>query len=88
VFAGLGALLLGAVAGAITRVVWPGRIVAPGPLPSLSLLLSPVITGLAMDRYGEWRETRGGSRSFLATFWGGALFAFGMALVRFLWTER
>ena len=34
-----------------------------------------------MDRYGEWREGRGTSRSYIATFWGGALFAFGMALV-------
>jgi hypothetical protein len=40
-----------------------------------------------MDRYGEWLENRGGSRSHVATFWGGALFAFGMAFVRFVWVR-
>jgi hypothetical protein len=41
-----------------------------------------------MDRWGEWRESRGTERSFVATFWGGALFAFAMALVRFLLLEE
>ena len=88
VLAGVGALLLGALAGAITRLIWPGRIFDPGPFRGVSLILSPLVTGFVMKRYGEWRETRGASPSFLATFWGGALFAFGMALVRFVWTER
>jgi hypothetical protein len=88
VLGALGALLLGAVAGAITRMAWPGRIFDPGPFRGVSLILSPLVTGVVMDRYGEWRESRGGSRSVLATFRGGALFAFGMALVRFVWTPR
>jgi hypothetical protein len=37
-----------------------------------------------MDRYGHWRESRGVEPSYSATFWGGAVFAFGMALVRFV----
>jgi len=41
-----------------------------------------------MDRYGQWREDRGQSRSYIDTFWGGALFAFTMALVRFVWAGR
>lgn len=87
VLAGVGVLLLGAVAGAITRFIWPARIFQPGPVRGLSLLVSPLITGVVMERYGEWREGKGAPRSYIATFWGGALFAFGMALVRFVWVE-
>ena len=53
----------------------------------LSLLLAPLVTGVIMDRYGEWRYQRGGDPSFLGTFFGGALFALGLAAVRF-WTFR
>ena len=55
----------------------------------IELLLEGLLqSGLVMQRYGQWREARDGSQSFIATFWGGALFAFGMALVRFLWVNR
>lgn len=84
VLAGLGVFLLGGIAGLITRLIWPSGVFQPGPVSGLSLLMSPLVTGMIMDRYGEWRESRGSSRSFIATFWGGALFAFGMALVRFV----
>jgi hypothetical protein len=85
VLAGIGVALLGGVAGVLTSVIWPARIFQPGPLPGASLLLSPLISGAVMERYGRWREERGASRSFVATFWGAALFAFSMALVRFIW---
>ena len=83
--AGAGVMLLGGIAGAIASIVWPARILQPGPVPGASLLVSPLITGAVIDRYGRWKEDRGRVRSYLATFWGGALFAFGMALVRFVW---
>jgi hypothetical protein len=83
--AGLGTLICGAAAGLLTSLVWPARMIRYPPIPGLSLFVSPLISGLMMERYGQWLEKRGGSPSFVATFWGGALFAFGMALVRFLW---
>lgn len=76
---------MGGLMGALTLFIWPTRIVQPSPVRGVSLLLSPLVTGALMDRYGEWVEGRGGTRSYVATFWGGALFSFGMALVRFLW---
>ena len=85
VVAGVGVILMGAVAGVIASLVWPARILHPGPVRGLSLIVSPLVNGIVMERYGQWREDRGGSRSYIATFWGGALFAFSMALVRFLW---
>jgi len=84
VVAGMCLLLLGALLGEISCWVWPHRIVGPGPYPGSSLLLSPVVNGVAADALGDWRERRGRPRSYLATFWGGALFAFGMAGARFL----
>jgi hypothetical protein len=86
--AAVGLVLLGAAAGALTSLIWPARIFQPGPVPGASLVLSPLITGVVMHRYGEWREDRGRTRSSVATFWGGALFAFSMASVRFLWVGR
>ena len=85
VVAGVGVALFGGLAGVLTSLVWPTRVFRPGPLPGTSLLVSPLITGLLMDRYGQWREGKGVGRSYVATFWGGALFAFSMALVRFVW---
>ena len=82
--AAIGVLILGALAGLLVVVVLPTRILSPGPVAGASLVVSPLVNGFAMERYGRWRERRGGARSSLATFRGGALFAFAMALVRFL----
>lgn len=86
--AAVGVVLLGGLAGVLSSLIWPTLILRPGPVPGMSLLISPLINGLVMDRYGEWRERHGRERSFVATFWGGALFAFSMALVRFLWVGK
>ena len=63
--------------------MWPYRVVASGPYPGISLVVSPLVNGLLADALGRWRENRDRPRTYLSTFWGGALFAFGMAGVRF-----
>jgi hypothetical protein len=78
----VGAAVMGGVAGLLTSLIWPTRFLQPGPLPGVSVIVSPLVTGLVMQQYGRWR---GPESSYLATFWGGACFAFGMALVRFVW---
>ena len=80
----LGLVLMGALAGWITCLAWPGRLLDPPPLKGLSLLISPLINGLLMELYGRWREGRGEARTYISTFWGGGLFALSMATVRFL----
>ena len=85
VLATIGIILLGAIGGAVTGAIWPTRLFSTSPLPGASLLISPLLSGLAMERLGRWREARGQTRSSLSTYWGGALFAFAMALVRFVW---
>jgi presenilin-like A22 family membrane protease len=84
--ADIGHFVLGSIAGAVSLLLF-GRLFARGPLPGISLLLSPLGTGLAMHVLGEFWRNRGREASGLMTFRGGAIFAFGMALVRFLSLE-
>ena len=87
VVASLGYLLVGVALGAASLFVWPARVFEPGPIPGLSLILSPLGAGLAMHAWGEYRRSRGHVTTSLATFPGGAAFALGTALVRFLWAR-
>ena len=86
--AGLGIVVMGAGLGLIGGWVFPHRVIKPSSLPGLSLVLTPLGTGTIMQVFGSWRRRRGGEPSCLATFWGGALFAFSMALVRWLMVGR
>ena len=87
VLAAAGHLLMGLAAGVISLMIVPRRLAPHSPLPGLSLLLSPIGTGVAMHWLGEfWRE-RGRDRPVLFSFRAGAMFAFAMALVRFVYVE-
>jgi hypothetical protein len=78
---------MGLCAGIFSLLLFGRRLIARSPIPGLSLILSPIVTGIAMDRIGEfWRE-RGRDRPALFSFRAGAVFAFGMALVRFVYLE-
>jgi len=84
VVATLGYLVLGGMLGGLSLLVWPERVVRQGPVPGLSLIIGPVVSGLAMHLLGEFRRAQGHSPTNLATFPGGAAFAFGCALARFV----
>ena len=86
--AAIGIAVLGGVAGVITSLALPSPLIQHRPIPGMSLILSPIVTGAMMEAYGRWRTHRGGHPSYVATFWGGALFAFVMALVRYLTVGR
>jgi hypothetical protein len=91
VLATIGYLVLGAAVGGLTLLVAPERLVplpAIPPRPGLSLVLAPLGVGAAMHAWGSFRRRRGHSPTNLATFWGGAAFAFAAALVRFLAVGR
>jgi hypothetical protein len=87
VVTGFGISVMGGVAGLITSLIVPTRIL-PSPVPGISLLLSPILAGVVMHSYGQWRNRRGGDHSYVATFWGGAIFALNMAVVRFMLVGR
>jgi len=82
--AALALFLIGVALGGLSCLAWPYRVVASGPYPGISLLISPVVNGLVADAIGTWRERHDRPRSYLETFWGGALFALGMAGMRFV----
>ena len=84
---GIGHFLMGLCAGVGSVLVFGSRVTPPSPIPGLSLVLSPLVTGVAMDRIGEYWRERGWDRPALFSFRAGAIFAFAMALVRFgaLW---
>ena len=45
---------------------------------------APILVGTLMLGFGVWRRMKGKTTTSLATCWGGAAFAFGIALARFL----
>src|SRR5437762_3506492 len=78
-------LIWGSVSGLVSYLIWPHRMMrARQVVPGISLLLAPILTGRVMAWVGNRLRARNITPTALATFPGGALFAFGMALVRFL----
>jgi hypothetical protein len=86
ILAAIGYVLLGGLLGTISAHVLPWRITRGVPLRLVGLALYPVISGAAMHSFGERRRQRGIETTRLTTFWGGACFAFGMSVVRFILT--
>jgi len=87
VLAGTGHLLLRVCVGILSLLIVPRRLAPHSPLPGLSLVLSPIGTGITTHWIGEFWHERGRDRPVLFTFRAGAIFAFGMALVRFVYGE-
>ena len=86
--ASVGFFLMGLAAGLLSLLLFPIRVTQRVLFAGVSLILSPLGTGLAMQWLGDVMEQRGGKRPVLFTFRAGAIFAFGMALVRFVYFER
>ena len=80
----VGYLALGAAAGGVLVWAFPGRLMPPAPRRGPSLVLAPLAGGATMAAWGAFRRGRGHATSQLATWYGGAAFLFGAALVRFL----
>jgi hypothetical protein len=87
VLAAMGHFLMGVAAGILSLLIVGWRLTSQSPLPGLSLVLSPVGTGLAMQWIGKFLHDHGMVRPSLFSFRAGAIFAFGMALVRFVYLE-
>lgn len=79
----VGLVFVGAAAGLLSAWLFPHRLIETRvAFPGVSLLLAPLATGSAMYLLGERLRRAGRYTSSLATFRGGALFAFSMALIR------
>lgn len=86
-FADAAQFLMGVAAGVLSLFLFPARLTQRILFPGISLILSPLGTGLAMHWLGEAWEQRGRRRPALFHFRAGALFALGMALVRFVYLQ-
>lgn len=87
VLATIGYALLGGALGGISLLMWPARFIRQTIVPGTSLVIGPLLSGAAMHWWGDFRRTQGHSPTNLATFYGGAAFALGVALVRFIWAQ-
>ena len=82
--AALGWLAFGAVAGLVSGWLVPYRVTSWTFAPVWSLIVAPLVIGAALHGFGVWRRRRGHTTSQLATFYGGAVCAFGYGLARHL----
>lgn len=84
VFAYSAIVFVGVLAGTFLFVVVPEPLLPTPRIPGLSLIVTPLAAGAAMHYFGRWRRGRGREPTWLASFWGGALFAFSTSMARFL----
>ena len=80
---GLGYLILGAVVGAASVVLVPHRLVPPSKFHGISLVISPLVTGLIMSQLGSMIRRVGKTSVRIESFAYGFAFALGLAIVRF-----
>ena len=84
--AGLGYSLLGLIFGGVSLLIFPYAFVRSETFHGINLLITPVLSGLGMCALGWLRRRRGEPVLRLDSFLYGFLFAFMMALVRFVYT--
>jgi hypothetical protein len=77
-------LLLGIAFGIASLLLFPHPIFHPSKFHGISLLVSPVITGLVMSQVGIVLRRKGKQTVRIESFGYGFAFAFGVAIVRLL----
>ncbi len=82
--AAVGLVIVGGFLGLLVSWIFPNRILPAPAIPYLSLLFAPIIVGYLMKGLGNWRERKGKQRSYIETFWGGAITAYAASAVRLL----
>ena len=86
-FAALGYTIYGAVAGALSLLVFPVAMLLTPWMRVANLVVTPLLAGLVMSMMGAWRRRRGEDLIRLDRFSYGVLFALAMALVRFFFAS-
>jgi hypothetical protein len=78
---------LGILFGLISLAILPHRLIHAARIPGSSLVISPVLVGLMMWATGAFLRRRNVKTTRLENFAYGFVFAFGLALVRFLFAK-
>ncbi len=81
--AAIGYGIFGAIAGAISLWIFPALFIVSHSGQVASLVLTPIVAGVAMAALGAWRRRRDQDTIRLDKFAYGYLFALAMAIVRF-----
>jgi len=76
--------MLGALVGFLSVAAYPHPLVHPSRLHGVSVIASPLITGFVMSKLGRILRNHGRRVMPIESFGYGFVFAFAMALVRFL----
>lgn len=79
--------LLGTSIGALSVIALPHPLFHRSKVHGLSLLVSPILTGLVMSQIGRSVRRRGRNPVRIESFTYGFTFALGMALIRFFFTQ-
>ena len=82
-----GLIVCGAAAGGLSLLIFPQSPIANPDLRLANLFVTPLLLGAAMMLVGRLREKRGQNLVRLDRFGYAFVFAFAMALVRFLWAH-
>ncbi len=82
-----GYVLLGGASGGLSLLLYPHALFHPSRVHGISLLVSPILTGLAMWQVGSLLQTKNKKVIRIESFWYGFTFAAGMALARFCFTK-
>jgi hypothetical protein len=83
VVASVGYVFLGSMAGVLSLLVFPHPIVRPSKVHGISLLVSPIVTGLLMSFIGSTLRRQGKRVVQIESFGYGFAFALGMAVIRY-----
>lgn len=77
----------GLICGLLSLLFFPRAFVRSESLHGISLVITPVLAGLCMAAIGWIRERRGKLVTRLESFSYGFVLAFGIALIRFYFTN-
>lgn len=84
-FAAIGYFILGAIAGGISLLILKNQFIADPTLQIANLIAMPLVAGFIMMQIRQRKLRSGKIVVRLDSFTYGAVFAFGMALVRYIW---
>ena len=85
VLATIGYILWGLMCGGLSLWAFPNSIIADPMLRLLNLIATPIALGLLMTLIGRFRARKGQDLVRLDQFGYAFVFAFAMAIVRFVW---
>jgi multisubunit Na+/H+ antiporter MnhE subunit len=87
ILAAIGYLILGLMIGAVSLHIFPHPLVRPSRFHGISLIISPLITGLVMSQVGVAVRRNGGKPVRVESFGYGFTLALGLAAVRLMFLK-